>query len=388
MPRLPSFAIALTLLAAAFLTQGVLPIHAAEPGKFWVYIGTYTGPENAGIHLAEFDAATGALTAKGLAAKVVNPSFVAIHPSRKFLYAVSEVATGEGKKTGAVTAFAVDAKTGTLTALNHQSSEGAGPCHLVVDASGKAVLVANYGAGSIASLPIGEDGKLGPAASAIQHKGKNANPNRQEGPHAHSINLDPSGKFAVVADLGLDEVLVYKFDAAKATLVPNVPPAAKVASGAGPRHFAFHPNGNFGYVINEMGNTVTAFAFDAAKGTLTTIQDVSTLPKDFKGSSFTAEVVMHPSGKFLYGSNRGHDSLAIFQIDSASGKLTPVGIEPTGGKTPRNFAIDPTGAFVLAENQGSNSIVVFKIDQTTGALKATGHTLMVPSPVCVRMIPQ
>jgi 6-phosphogluconolactonase len=236
-------------------------------------------------------------------------------------------------------------------------------------------------------LPILGDGKLGEATGFYQHQGSSVNPKRQEGPHAHSINLDAANRFAFAADLGLDKVLVYRFDPTHGTLTPNEPPSATVPPGAGPRHFAFHPSGKYAYVINEIGNTVTAFAYDAKSGTLRDLQNISTLPEDFKGTSYTAEVVVHPSGKFLYGSNRGHDSIAIFQIDQTTGKLTSVGQESTKGKTPRNFNVDPTGQYLLAANQGSNSIAVFRIDRLTGKLTATGQVLNVPAPVCIKFMP-
>jgi 6-phosphogluconolactonase len=249
------------------------------------------------------------------------------------------------------------------------------------------VLVANYGGGSVASLPIAADGRVGRAVSTIQHAGSSVNKQRQEGPHAHSINLDAANRFAFAADLGLDQVLVYKFDTATGKLAGNNPAAANVTPGAGPRHFAFHPGGKFAYVINEIANTVTAFGYDASRGVLTPVQEISTLPKDFQGTSYTAEVVVHPTGKFVYGSNRGHDSIAIFSVDPQSGKLTAAGHQPTEGKTPRNFAIDPTGTWLFAENQDSGTIAVFRIDPQTGGLKPTGQKLSVPTPVCVRMTP-
>ena len=358
---------------------------AADEGPFRVYIGTYTGDTGTGdtskgIYVSQLNPATGALSAVELAAEVKNPSFLAIHPNHKFLYAVNEVADTDGKPTGAVSAFAIDAKSGKLKPLNQQSSQGAGPCHLVVDRAGQNVLVANYGAGSCACLPIGGDGRRREATAAIQHQGKSTNPQRQEAPHAHSINLDPANRFAFVADLGLDQILIYRFDSTKGTLAANDPPAATVAAGSGPRHFAMHPAGKFAYVINEMANTVTAFAFDSNRGSLQELQTITTLPSDYTGTSHTAEVVMHPSGKFLYGSNRGHDSLAIFSVDQATGKLTAAGHQLTGGKTPRNFAIDPTGTWLLAENQGSGTIVVLKIDAKNGGLQPSGQTLDVPSP--------
>ena len=361
-----------------------------KPAAYRVYVGTYTGGKagSEGIYLLELDPATGSLTSKGLAAKVVSPSFLAIHPNRKFLYSVNEVGDFGGKPSGAVTAFAIDDATGMLKQLNQQSSVGSGPCHLTVDATGKNVLVANYGSGGVAVLPIAEDGALKPASCFIQHEGKGSDPSRQEGPHAHSVNLDAANKFAFVADLGLDKVLVYAFDADAGTITPNSKPFGKVAPKAGPRHFAFHPGGKFAYVINEMGNTVTAFAYDPATGSLEEIQSISSLPADFKGTSYTADVQVHPSGKFLYGSNRGHDSIAAFAIDEKTGKLEFLEAESTQGKTPRNFAMDPAGNFLFAENQDTDTVVVFRIDRATGKLEPTGTKVSVPMPVCIKMIPK
>ncbi|MBI3861409.1 MAG: lactonase family protein [Planctomycetia bacterium] len=356
----------------------------ADDGSTWVYIGTYTGSSSQGIYVSRLHTATGALKSVELAAEARNPSFLAIHPTKNFLYAVSEVSDAQGKPTGGVSAYAIDPASGKLKLLNQQSSQGVGPCHIVVDKAGKNALVANYGGGSCASLPIDNDGKLGEATSAIQHKGKSVNPSRQGEPHAHSINLDAANRFAFVADLGLDQVLIYKFDPASGKLSANDPPFASVAPGSGPRHFAMLPSGKAAYVISELGNTVTVFTYDAARGSLKELQSISTLPSDFAGKSYTAEVVVHPSGKFVYGSNRGHDSLAVFGVDPATGALTARGITSTGGKTPRNFAIDPSGKWLLAENQDSGTIVVFGINPENGALTQTGKTLEVGSPVCVR----
>jgi 6-phosphogluconolactonase len=376
----------LLILGLATISAGPLFARERNPTAFRVYIGTYTGPQSKGIYTARLDLASGALTDVEVAAEETNPSFLAIHPSGKFVYAVGEIANANpgGKPAGAVHAYAVQPD-GKLKRLNVESSQGAGPCHIVVDKSGKFALVANYGGGSVASLPILEDGTLGSAVSAIQHEGSSVNPQRQKEPHAHSINVDPSNHYVFAADLGLDKVLIYRLDG-HGKLTPNEPPYAKVAPGAGPRHFAFHPSGKFAWVINELGNTVTGFSFDANKGSLTEIESMTTLPKDVTDKSYTAEVVVHPSGKFLYGSNRGHDSLAIFKIDQDTGKLTPAGHQPTGGKTPRNFAIEPTGQYLLAENQASGTTVVFRIDGNTGALKQVGEPVAVPSPVCVRFL--
>jgi len=372
------------ILAGIAVCLAVCTLAECADRKIRVYLGTYTRGASKGIYVCELNLTTGALTEGRLAAATDNPAFLAIHPSGKFLYAAGGAMRVDGKPTGVVTAFAIDKLAGKLTRLNRQPSGGRGPCHIVVDATGRCALAANYSSGSVASLPTGPDGKLRPPASVIQHKGSSVNKRRQSGPHAHSINLDRANRFAVAADLGADKVFVYKFDPATGTLEPHAPPSVKLAPGAGPRHFAFHPGGQFAYVINELDSTVTAFAFDAKKGTLTKLHTVSTLPPDCKIANSTAEVQVHPSGRFLYGSNRGHDSIAIFTIDANSGKLTPVGHQPTGGKTPRNFGIDPTGRYILAANQNSNNVVVFRIDQTSGRLKHTGKSITVSSPVCVK----
>jgi 6-phosphogluconolactonase len=355
-----------------------------EGNEIAVYFGTYTGPKSKGIYLSRLDLSSGKLSAPTLAGETEQPSFLALHPNRRFLYAVNETGSGRGG-TGQVTAFAVGSD-GKLTLLNQQPSRGSVPCHLVVDRVGKSLLLANYGGGSVAAFSIGPDGRLGQSTGFVQHSGSSVNPQRQKEPHAHSINLDAANRFAVAADLGLDQVLVYRFDGAKGTLSPNEPPSTSVKAGSGPRHFAFHPNGRNAYVINELASTVTAFQYDAAQGVLKETQTLSTLPKDFTGTSHTAEVQVHPSGKFLYGSNRGHDSIAVFTIE-ANGTLRYVENTPTGGSTPRNFGISPDGKFLLAANQKSDNVVVFRIDPKSGRLTSTGNTLEVPSPVCVRFLP-
>jgi 6-phosphogluconolactonase len=355
-------------------------------GRLIVYVGTYTGGASKGIYAFRLDLASGALSPLGLAAETVNPSFLAIHPNRRFLYAVNEVDHFDDKKGGAVSAFAIAPADQKLTLLNQQSSGGDGPCYLTVDKTGRYVLLANYGGGSVEVLPIKENGMLDKATAYIQHRGSGTNPERQEGPHAHSINLDVANRFAVAADLGLDKLLVYRFDATKGTLTPNDPPFAKVKPGSGPRHFAFHPQGRFAYVINEMGSTVTAFAYDGANGTLKELQTISTLPKGFSGENDTAEVQVHPSGKFLYGSNRGHDSIAVFSVDGDKGTLQLVQIQSTQGKWPRNFGIDPSGRYLLAANEKSANLVVFRIDSQTGRISPTGRGVEVTSPVCVKLL--
>ena len=385
-PRMKQIAFPRAFTTAVLAILLALASSLAVAEEVGVYLGTYTGGKSRGIYQAKLDLATGALSPPVLAAEAENSSFLAIHPSKGFLYAVGEVSRLGGKPTGGVSAFSIDAETGKLSLLNQQGSGGAGPCHLVVDGAGKNVLVANYGGGSVAVLPIGSDGKLGEATSTIQHKGSSVNPKRQKEPHAHSINLDPAGRFAVAADLGLDKVLIYRFDPAKGSLEPNDPPFAAVKPGSGPRHFAFHPAGRHAYVINEMTCTVTAFSYDAGKGSFEEIQTHTTLPEPWKEGYSTAEVQVHPSGKFLYGSNRGHHSIAVFSIDGATGRLTLVGNEPTQGRTPRNFGIDPTGRCLLAANQDSDTVVVFRIDPATGRLEAAGHKADVPKPVCVKFL--
>ncbi len=355
-------------------------------GDLLVFFGTYTRTGSEGIYTYRMDPESGALERLSVVSGIENPSFLALHPNGRYLYAVSEIAEFEGRKTGTVSAYSIDSAGGRLSFLNLQPSAGAIPCHLVVDRAGRNLLLATYSGGTVASFPIDSEGRLGPATSVIQHEGSSVDPVRQTGPRAHSINLDPGNRFAVAADLGTDEVLVYRFDTATGVLEPNTPPSVSVAPGAGPRHFVFHPSGRFGYVINEMGSTVTAFGYDEEKGTLDPIQTITTLPEDFQGVSHTAEVRVHPSGRFLYGSNRGHDSIAVFSVDQETGRLTARGHESTRGKTPRNFQIDPTGTWLLAANQESDSVVVFRIDSQNGALQANGQTADIPMPVCIRMM--
>jgi 6-phosphogluconolactonase len=364
---------------------------SASPGPalkgLRVYFGTYTGAKSKGIYRSTLDLSTGSLSSPVLAAEIRSPSFLALHPNGQFLYAVNEISNFQGRPGGAVTAFAIDPETGMLRQLNQASTLADGPCHLVVDSTGRNVVAANYGGGSAVVIALEADGRLGSHGSSIQHRGSSVNPQRQQGPHAHGIYLDAANRFAFVPDLGLDRVMIYRFDAGAHSLTPiHPPPYATVKPGAGPRHFAFHPNGRFAYVINELDSTITAFSYDAAQGTLTEAQTVPTLPADFKGQSSTAEIAVHPNGKFLYGSNRGHDSIAVFAIDAATGKLTFVQHEPTQGKTPRNFALDPTGAFLLAANQDSDNVVVFRIDAQSGKLSPTGKSIEVGAPVCVMFL--
>ena len=343
-----------------------------------VYIGTYTGGGSGGIYRATLDLDTGALAEPVLAAEARNPSFVELHPTGKYLYAVSE-----GGEAGSITAFAIDV-TGGLKRLNQQPSGGAGPCHVNVDHAGRNVLVANYGSGSASVIPIRPDGSLGPPTGFVQHTGSGPNPGRQKGPHAHSVNVSPDDRFAFVADLGIDKIMIYKLDVDAGTIVANDPPFASLAPGAGPRHFAFAPGGKHAYVINELNSTISTFAYDSATGALAEVQTVPTLPAGFAEASTCAEVRVHPSGRFLYGSNRGHDSIVVYRVEPAHGMLSFVEHETAGIKTPRNFNIDPTGAFCLVANQDGDSVVVFRIDPQTGTLEPTDHKISVARPVCIR----
>lgn len=347
-----------------------------------VYFGT-GGGDAQGIYRSTLDLETGRLSAPTLAAESQSPGFLAIAPDGEFLYCVSRSVDAEGKPYGAVQAYAI-ADDGSLRRLNEQSSGGAGPCHLVVDQSGRCVLVANYSGGSVAALPIKPDGSLGKPATVIEHEGSSVNEQRQQAPHAHSINVSPDNAFAFAADLGTDDVFVYKLDPAAAKLTAHG--SAKVAPGSGPRHFAFHPDGKQAFVINELLSTITAFDYDAANGTLTAAQTIGTLPEDFSEPNTTAEVQVHPSGKFVYGSNRGHDSITVFARDAETGRLKFVEHEPIRGKTPRNFGIDPTGRYLLAAGQNSNSVAVFRINQETGELDYAESEIEVPSPICVKFL--
>ena len=370
------------LLATAL---GLQPAGARE---FFVYFGTYTGAKSKGIYISKFDTASGKLSASEFAAKTKSPSFLALHPNGHFLYAVGEATALEGQRSGGVSAFALDQRTGKLSFLNQQPSGGLGPCHLDVDRSGRCLLVASYGGGSIASLPIRRDGTLGEPASTIQHAGSSVNAQRQAGPHAHFITADPANRFALCCDLGLDQVLIYRLDAKRATLMPNDPPFATAKPGAGPRHLAFRPDGRFVFVANELASSLTAFAYDARPGTLREVETVSTLPAGILATNNScAEVQMHPNGKFVYASNRGHDSIAVFGVDAKSGRLTLVEIAATLGQTPRHFALDPSGQWLLAENQASDSVVVFRVDAASGKLVPTGKQIELPSPVCAVFVP-
>jgi 6-phosphogluconolactonase len=364
LPILAGFAL------AASLAQAADPL---------VYVGTYTRNGSRGIYAFRFSP-SGKLEPLGLAAETPSPSFLAEHPNHKFLYAVNEAG-----RTGSVSSFAIDAKTGKLTPLNTVPSGGNSPCHLAVDKSGKWLFVANYGDGVLSEFAIQADGKIGDAVPVEKHTGSSSNKQRQAGPHAHEVVFSPDGKYLLLADLGLDKIFVYKFDPATGKLTPNDPPAGEVEPGSGVRHFAFHPDGRTLYAINEISRTVTAFHWDPATGKLTRFQTVPTEPESFKGTNTsTAEIAVNKAGTRVYGSNRGHDSIVIFAVDKDKKTLTPMEHTPTLGKTPRHFTLDPTGKFLLAANQDSSDITIFSVHPNTGQLTPVGKPVKdAPLPVCI-----
>ena len=378
MSTLSFSAAALACLLPSGIAQPVKAAKAAK-GEYIAYVGTYTRPNKSkGIYAWRFQPATGKLTAIGLVGETTSPSFLAIHPNRKFLYAVNEISNFEGKRTGSVTAFSMDTKTGQLKLLNTVTSRGSGPCHLALDPSGKWLFVANYNSGSVAEYPVHDDGSLAEASAFVQHAGSSVNRQRQAGPHAHETVLSPDGKSLFVPDLGLDQILSYKIDG----LTPNDPPFTKIAPGSGPRHMAFTPNGKFAYVMTEMTASVIAFRYAGGK-----FEELQTLPTvDAAPNMSGAEIAVHPNGKFVYTSTREVNSIGVFAIDASKGTLTPVARTPSGGKTPRHFVIDPTGAFLFAAHQDSDNVVVFRIDAKTGKLTPTSDILEAFAAVCVAFV--
>jgi 6-phosphogluconolactonase len=354
---------------------------SAQAAEYLVYAGTYTRQGSKGIYAFRFETSSGKITSLGVAAETPNPSFLIEHPGHKFVFAANEGGAGT------VSSFAVDSKSGKLTPINQVSSKGSGPCHLAIDRTGRWIVVANYNDGTVALLPVAADGKLGEAVFSEKHTGSSANPSRQRGPHAHDAVFTADNRYVLLADLGLDKIFVYRFDAEKGTMTANDPPAGSVAAGAGVRHMVFHPNGRVLYSINELNSTVTAFQFDAAKGTLTEFQSLSTLPENFKGNSSTAEIALNRAGTVLYGSNRGHDSIALFTVDPQRFTLMAGGHAPVLGRTPRHFTLDPTGQYLFSANQDSSSITMFKVHPNTGQLTPWGNVIEdAPLPVCVLFV--
>ncbi len=353
-----------------------------------VYVGTYTAGKSEGIYVLKLDLQSGDLKPHKIVKNVVEPSFLTVDKKRRFVYAVNETVEFSGKKSGAVSSFAIDQRTGDLQFLNQQPSLGGAPCFVTTSEDSRFVLVANYVGGNVAVFPVENDGKLGVSTDLAQHTGFGPNKDRQEAAHAHSITLDRNNRLAFAADLGIDRLMIYQFDSKTGKLIPNkVQPFFQAKPGAGPRHFTFHPNGKFAFLINELTSSITSLSYDEKLGTLKEIQTLSTLPKSFDDANTCADIHVSPDGKFLYGSNRGHDSIASYRIGKNDGKLEFVEHTMTGGKRPRNFAIDPSGKFLLAANQDSDSIVVFRIDKKTGKLSPSGTSADVPTPVCIKFIP-
>jgi len=382
-------------LILLFLMASLLqfPAHGGEgasnKGQL-VYVGTYTGAKSKGIYAYRMDTEDGQnpfLIPLGLAAETPNPSFLALDAKRRLLFAVNEISEFEGKPTGAVSAFSFDPATGKLTLLNQRPSMGTDPCHLLLDNEGKNLLVANYSSGSVTVLPVAPDGKLGEPTASVQHTGKSVHPDRQKGPHAHGITLSSDNAFVFVCDLGLDKVLIYRFDSAKGTLTPNDPAFAAVKPGAGPRHMVFRPDGRFAYVINELNSTVTVFAYDAKSGALKEVESVSTLPGYFDGPNTTAEIAVHSSGKYLFASNRGHNSIVLFNIDSDKGTLSWVEDQSTTGRKPRHFGMNAAGTHLAVANQDTDTVLICRADNANGRLKPAGRSTEAPSPVCVLFVP-
>jgi 6-phosphogluconolactonase len=369
-------------VAAILAVAVILAVRATTRPREFVYIGTYMDRGSRGIYVSEFDSVKGSLTAPVLAAETSQPSFLAVSSDHKFLYAVNELNHFNGEPAGAISAFSMDPSTGKLTLLNQVSSRDPGPAYIALDGAGHFVLVANYDGGSVAVFRLLPDGQIGELSAFVRHKGSSANRERQEGPHAHAIAMAPDNRFAVVADLGLDELLVYPFDGSTGKL--GTPRIIKTDPGAGPRHLVFSSNGKFVYVINELKSAITVYSYASRNGAMSPIQTVSTLPSGFTGSNAAAEVLLHPAGKFLYTSNRGDESsISVFAVDSRKGMLTFIEDVPSGGKTPRSFGIDPSGEWLLAANQDSNTIVTFRINRESGRLTGTGHSAEVKSPAMV-----
>jgi 6-phosphogluconolactonase len=403
------FSVLLIIFALATLTK---PAARAQDNDYFMYVGTYTGfkyvhhsrpfgkgeAKSKGIYVSRFHAASGELTPPELAAEIINPSFLTISPDHKYLYAISEDPLSLGPPldhSSYVSAFAIDHSTGKLRFLNRVPSSGTSTCFVSIDKTGKYVMMANFGSGSVSVVRVRDDGSLGELTSFIQDVGHSVDRGIQMEPHTHSILVSPDNKYAIVSDLGIDKVLIFNFDDKTGKLSPPDPHFATVYPGGGPRHFTFDPAGKFGYQLSEMSGIVDVFAWDPSQGTLTTVQRAHTTPHDFFGSSHSAEIEIHPNGKYLYESNRrtkseterAPDSIGVFAIDSKAGTLTPVQESPTGGVMPRNFKIDPTGEYLLSGNELSNNVVIFKIDTRTGKLTNTGREIAVDTPVCIQFVP-
>ncbi|MDF2961441.1 MAG: lactonase family protein [Paenibacillus sp.] len=352
-----------------------------EQAAIFAYIGTQTDSSSEGIYVYRMDPSTGELEYSSTAAAGINPTYLAIDPSKRYLYAANTI-----EDEGLISAFAIDSRTGRLTFLNRQPSGGSKPVHLLVDRTGKFVLAGNFGDGSVCVLPIQEDGRLGVMTDFIRHTGSSVHPTRQQGPRVHSITLDRASRYAVAAEYGADQLRVYRLDAEHGKLLPGTVPSIAVAAGSGPRHAAFHPNERWAYVINELGNTLMSYDYDSGEGIYRPKETHSTLPEGFTDPSFCADVHVHPDGTFVYGSNRGHNSIVIYAVHPETGELRLSGHEPTLGRAPRSFIIDPMGRYLFVAHQDTDNIVAFTVNRETGLLRPTGHSIQVPMPVCIKMI--
>jgi 6-phosphogluconolactonase len=346
-----------------------------------LYVGTYTGKGSEGIYRFSLSNGDGKLVPEGLAAEVKNPSFLAVSPDKRYLYCINEMSDLNGKKSGGATSFAVDGESLELTQLDQVPSGGVGPCYVSVTGDGNAILTANYGSGSVALLPAMDDGGLGDPVSVSQHEGSSVDPKRQDGPHAHCIMSDPSGRYALAVDLGLDQVIAYRLASESTQMDISAPVKNEVHKGAGPRHIAFHPNGKIAYTSNELDSTVSTWEWSAEDGKLKEIGHVSTLPDDTQTTNYPSEVLVHPNGKFVYVANRGHDSIAVLKIDETSGKLELVATEPCRGENPRGMTLSPGGDFMIIGNQDSANIAAFRIDSATGMTKFTSEHKGIDRPV-------
>ena len=374
--RLPTYILFLAILAGSCGNSA--PVQTETPEHYLAYFGTYTRGENAakGIYVSRFEVSSGRMSPIRLVLEAEDPSFLAVHPNQRYLYSTNEVA----KRIGTISAYAIESTTGKLQLLNHVSSQGKIPCHISLDASGKMLAVANYVTGTVASYRVLGNGQLGDAVSIIQHRGPKK-------PHPHSANFSPKNRFLIVPDVGTDKIHLYRADPTRAVLDPHQPEEISARPGSGPRHLAFHPSGRYCYVIEETKNAVMAFKWDEQQGTLKEFERIPVLPDSFSGESYTAEIIAHPSGKFLYVSNRGHDSISVLSIDPHSGRLAVVDHTPTQGNYPRNFNLDPTGKWLIALNRESNTVVIFAIDPQTGILTPTGQVLDLLNPSCLRWVP-
>lgn len=390
--RTSSFVAAVLLASCVLFSSVSWSLPPLGEGESFVYVGTDTRSNvSKGVYGFRFNTSTGTLTSLGLMAETPSPRFMAVHPNGRFLYTANEReasdAAGNEVMGNKVSSFSIDPQSGRLTLLKRTPSAGNGPAHVVVDPTGKALIVSNYRGGNVAVLPIQADGTLGDATSVDQHSGHGANPARQEGPHAHGSAISPDNRHVLVGEHGIDQVMIYRFDAAKGTLVAAKPPSFTAPPGHAPRHVVFHPNGKTAYVVNELSSTLTVFAFSSADATLRQLQDVRTTPAEFSGDNSLAEVLVDKEGKFVYASNRGHDSVAVFAIDPSKDTVSLVEHVPAGGKTPWSIALDPTGSFLFAGNRASSNLAVFRVDSKTGRLTSTGQVLDVPEPTSIVFVP-